>query len=110
VKQLCLALTVALILAAAATVSSTAPQTNPLPEHVRIQTGDRNPWTNLQFNDRRENFQFVIVTDRTGGRRPGVFSQAVEQINLMQPEFVLSVGDLIEGYTEDPGQWALEWS
>ena len=31
-------------------------------------------------------------------------------INMLQPEFVMSVGDLIEGYSEDPGQWALEWS
>jgi len=25
----------------------------------------------------------------------------VEQLNLLQPEFVISVGDLIEGYSED---------
>jgi hypothetical protein len=39
------------------------------------------------------------VSDRTGGHRAGIFSRAVEQLNLMQPEFVISVGDLIEGYT-----------
>ena len=70
-KQLCLALAVGLILAVVATVSGIAPTPNELPEHVRIRPGARNPWTNLQFNDRRENFQFVIVTARTGGRRPG---------------------------------------
>ncbi|MEC9009592.1 MAG: metallophosphoesterase [Planctomycetota bacterium] len=109
-KRFCLALSVGLILVAAATVSSTAPPADTTPRHVSIESGPRNPWTNLQFNDRRDNFQFVIVTDRTGGRRPGVFRNAVDQINLLQPEFVVSVGDLIEGYTEDPGQWALEWS
>jgi hypothetical protein len=70
----------------------------------------KNPWTNLKVNNRPKDFQFVIVTDRTGGRRPGVFTEAVQKVNLLQPEFVVSVGDMIEGYTEDPGQWALEWS
>ncbi|MCC6680344.1 MAG: metallophosphoesterase [Phycisphaeraceae bacterium] len=67
------------------------------------------PWTSLQANNDPDHFQFVVVTDRTGGHRPGVFSQGVEKTNLMQPQFVVSVGDLIEGYTEDlskiTGQW-----
>ena len=109
-KNLCLGLIAAAILVAAAAVSITAPRKSKLPEHVAIETGARNPWTHLEFNDRPDNFQFAIVTDRTGGRRPGVFARAVEKINLLEPEFVVSVGDLIEGYTEDPGQWALEWS
>jgi hypothetical protein len=38
-----------------------------------------------------------------------VFSQAVEQINLLQPEFVVSVGDLINGYTKDKDKVNAEW-
>ncbi len=68
-----------------------------------------NPWTNLNWNNHQENFQFVVVTDRTGGSRPGVFEQGVEKVNLLQPEFVMSVGDLIQGYTEDVGQLNREW-
>jgi hypothetical protein len=68
------------------------------------------PWTHLKLNNEPNNFQFLILTDRTGGNRPGVFEQGIEKINLLQPEFVLSVGDLIDGYTEDPvvvkNQWA----
>ena len=30
-----------------------------------------------------------------------MFSRAVKQVNLLQPEFVVCVGDLIEGYTEN---------
>lgn len=78
------------------------------PIQVRIE--GKNPWTNLGFNNQQRNFQFAIITDRTGGHRPGVFAAAVRKINLMQPEFVISVGDLIEGYSEDKGQWALEWA
>jgi 3',5'-cyclic AMP phosphodiesterase CpdA len=77
---------------------------------IAIRVEPKNPFTHLQINRRQQGFQFAIVSDRTGGRRPGVFSRAIEKINLLQPEFVVSVGDLIEGYSEDPGVWALEWS
>ncbi|HOX85129.1 MAG TPA: metallophosphoesterase [bacterium] len=60
-----------------------------------------NPWTHLQLNNDPDNFQFIIASDRTGGKRPGIFSRAVEKINLLQPELVMCVGDLIEGYAED---------
>src|SRR5216683_5314556 len=74
-----------------------------------IQVEERNPWTHLRMNNDANEFRFAIVSDRTGGHRARVFSQAVEQLNLMQPEFVLSVGDLIEGYTEAPERMAEEW-
>jgi len=86
-----------------------APAANGANAAIQVSVEPKNPWTNLRVNNRPKNFQVAIITDRTGGRRPGVFTRALEKINLLQPEFVISVGDLIEGYTEDPGQWALEW-
>ena len=74
-----------------------------------IIDSDVNPWTNLDFNNKDCQFQFAIVTDRTGGHRPGVFMDGVTKLNLLQPEFVMSVGDLIEGYTEDTLQLNREW-
>ncbi|MEO0896531.1 MAG: metallophosphoesterase [Bacteroidota bacterium] len=71
--------------------------------------GDIHPWNNLNVNNSNETFQFAIVTDRTGGVRPGVFPVAVDKLNLLQPEFVMSVGDLITGYTEDRDQINKEW-
>src|ERR1700677_5006356 len=62
---------------------------------------DKNPWTHLRFNDSADNYHFAIVSDRTGGHRARVFSEAVDRLNLMQPAFVVSVGDLIEGYSKD---------
>ncbi len=59
--------------------------------------------------DQPGNFQFVIVGDRTGGHRPGVFRHAVDRINLLQPEFVVGVGDLIEGYKDDTAALKQEW-
>lgn len=64
-------------------------------------TDKTQPWTDQAFMNDPMDFQFAIVTDRTGGCRAGVFRKAVTQLNLLQPEFVMSVGDLIEGYTEN---------
>src|SRR5438093_1304563 len=60
-----------------------------------------NPVTHTKFNNQPSTFRFAIVTDRTGGVRPGVFEKAVEQLNLMQPEFVVCVGDLITGGSKE---------
>ncbi len=76
---------------------------------LQVEVENRNPWTNLRLNDAAEKFHFIVVSDRTGGHRARIFSQAVEQINLLQPAFVLSVGDLIEGYTKDKAKVASEW-
>jgi len=68
------------------------------------------PYTNLDVNNAPENFQFAIVSDRTGGLRPGVFLKGIRKLNLLQPEFVMSVGDLIEGYTEDVAELDRQWT
>ena len=69
----------------------------------------KKPWTDLHFYNDPDNFQFAIVTDRNGGNRPGIFEDAVSKINLLYPEFVLSVGDLINGYTRDTARIRYEW-
>ncbi|MDY3557648.1 metallophosphoesterase [Gemmata sp. JC673] len=66
---------------------------------VKIEAGDKNPWTSLKLNNDPDQFTFAVVSDRTGGHREKVFSRAVQQVNWLQPQFVMSVGDLIEGYT-----------
>lgn len=71
--------------------------------------GEPRPWTSLELNNDPDAFQFAIVSDRTGGARPGVFESAVGKINLLQPEFVMSIGDLIEGHETDMAQVEREW-
>ncbi len=68
------------------------------------------PWTGLDALTDPDEFRFVVVTDRTGEHRDGVFEGAMPKINLMRPEFVVSVGDLIEGYSEDPAVLEREWN
>lgn len=63
---------------------------------VKAEPG-ANPWTGLDVNNDPDRFQFAIMADRGGGIRPGVFERAVTAVNRMQPEFVMCVGDLIEG-------------
>src|SRR5689334_5455531 len=76
---------------------------------VSVEPG-KNPWTHLKVNNDPRSFQFAIVTDRTGGHREGVFESAMPKLNLLQPEFVMSVGDMIEGYTEDRHELARQWT
>ena len=67
------------------------------------------PWTHLRFDNNPDHFQFAIVGDRTGQHRPGVFEKGLEKLNLLRPEFVMSVGDLIEGYTKDEAEIDQQW-
>ncbi len=78
--------------------------------HTRVRLDStQKPWTHLQFNDDPKNFQFVVVSDRTGGARRGVFEDSLRKINLLQPEFVMSVGDLIQGGTYDRQLISAQW-
>ncbi len=54
------------------------------------------PWTNEDFDASKNKFTFAIFSDLAGGEREGIFEVAVEQLNLLRPEFVLNVGDLID--------------
>ena len=68
------------------------------------------PWTSEAFKDNPEEFQFAVIGDRTGGSDPGgIFNRAMDQLNLLQSEFVINVGDLVEGYTEDKTKAAAQW-
>jgi hypothetical protein len=78
-------------------------------KELALEAEDRNPWTGGSFNNAREEFQFAIVSDRTGSHRAQVFSRAMDRLNLLQPEFVLSIGDLIEGGKKTEKQLADEW-
>ena len=67
------------------------------------------PWSDKPVLNDAERFSIAIMTDRTGGHRPGIWMKGVDKVNLMRPDFVVSVGDLIEGYTEDTNRIEAEW-
>jgi len=59
------------------------------------------PWTFEPKGRTPDDFTFAIIGDLNSGERAGVLEVAAEQINLLRPELTLSIGDLIEGGTED---------
>ncbi|MFC3879863.1 metallophosphoesterase family protein [Algoriphagus namhaensis] len=67
------------------------------------------PWTKSQFDNDSEKFSFIVHSDLTGGERPRIYDVAVEQMNLLRPEFIVNVGDLIEGGKPDSTSWIGQW-
>lgn len=51
----------------------------------------------------RDAFSFVVFGDRTGGPDDGVaiLADAVRDVNLLEPDLVMTVGDLVQGYGEE---------
>ncbi len=54
-------------------------------------------------------FHFVVISDNTGGEAPGRWQEAISEINLLHPDFVISVGDFIAGYQKDPQRIVKMW-
>jgi len=68
------------------------------------------PWTSDDFKNDPDNFQFAVLGDRGGGASPaGTYERAMEQLNWMQPEFVMTVGDFVEGYTTVQEEMDEQW-
>ncbi len=67
------------------------------------------PWSHDRFDAGDADFTFAVFSDLNGGERDRIFEVAVEQLNLLRPEFIVSVGDLIDGGTEDRYRLADEW-
>jgi len=72
-------------------------------------TGDAVPWTANGFDDENGKFTFAVFSDLTGGERAGVFDVAVEQMRLLRPELIMSVGDLIDGGDVTRAQLEAQW-
>jgi predicted phosphodiesterase len=67
------------------------------------------PWIHENFDADDDKFTFAVFSDLTGGERPRIFEIAVAQLNLLRPELIINVGDLIEGSTEDPAEIDAQW-
>ena len=72
-----------------------------------IESGPR-PWTHERFDSGADKFTFAIHSDLTGGERHQIFATAMAQLAFLHPEFIISVGDLIEGGDVDETQLATE--
>ncbi len=61
----------------------------------------------LPFPPSSDAFTVAILADRTTGFDSGlaVLEQAVEELNLLCPDLVFHVGDMVPGYTRDMDRW-----
>ena len=95
-----------LMVAAMGLVGCATQQPDPF---VAPDLGEARPWSDVGFKADPDDFQFAVISDRFGGRRKGVFTEALAKLNLLQPEFVMSVGDLINGGNEDLKRFGAEY-
>ncbi|KAF5064273.1 3',5'-cyclic adenosine monophosphate phosphodiesterase CpdA [anaerobic digester metagenome] len=72
------------------------------------QVSGANPWTSAPEIS-GDNYRFIVAGDITGGEEPGVLAEAVHRINELSPDFVITVGDLIDGYTTDSLRAEKQW-
>ncbi len=68
------------------------------------------PWTDKKLDEAGKGMVFAVFGDRTGLHYPGKLLTAVERINRSNPDFVVSVGDHIEGYARDVEALDQEWA
>jgi hypothetical protein len=111
-KRLMVAFLAINVVLGALAISRSAPTGSNEPKQqdlvVQVDKG-ANPWNHLKMNNAASTFRFAIVSDRTGGARDGVWEKAMEHLNLLQPEFVMCVGDLIQGITSNLDVMNRQW-
>jgi predicted phosphodiesterase len=54
-------------------------------------------FTTRALNEPKNDFRFSILGDRTGGAQPEIYGRIWREIDLMHPDFVINVGDTIQG-------------
>ncbi|MEO3945355.1 metallophosphoesterase [Gorillibacterium sp. CAU 1737] len=67
------------------------------------------PWFGRLPEEMSGDYSFVIMGDRTGGAVSGVFERGLEAAKKLNPAFILTIGDLVEGYWTDEGEAHEEW-
>lgn len=88
---------------------ATQPTAGPQAEFQHEISEGPKPWTTGSVRLDPGAVRFAVFSDLTGGERHGVFDLAIAQLNLLRPELIVNVGDLIEGSTdraELESQWA----
>lgn len=70
------------------------------------------PLIDKSWSNDAEKFSFVILGDKTSGGEGKwpIYDRAVDAINLLKPDFVITVGDMIPGHMETRPEWDAEWA
>ncbi|CAH1230373.1 hypothetical protein PAECIP111891_06659 [Paenibacillus allorhizoplanae] len=75
----------------------------------QLVTTEKRPWFGSMPSQLGEDFSFVVMGDRCGMATEGVFEKALDLVKDLKPDFVLAVGDLIEGYWNNAADTHQEW-
>ena len=54
-------------------------------------------------------FTFAVIGDRTGGAREGVFEGVIAEVAFFDPDFMITVGDHIQGYSMEKDEIERQW-
>ncbi len=69
----------------------------------------KRPWFGSLPEGLGEDFSFAVMGDRCGMATEGVFEQALHMLKDLKPDFVVAVGDMIEGYWRSTADAHEEW-
>ncbi|NOU94328.1 hypothetical protein GC093_14025 [Paenibacillus sp. LMG 31456] len=70
---------------------------------------NKRPWIGDLPQTSANDFHFAIMGDRSGFAIEGVFEGALRLVKQLNPDFIVSVGDLIEGYWQQAEGAHREW-
>ena len=100
------------IVLVAASCAKQGPATNPVQRVEMSAAADAPVLGTRALPTDPQKFSFVILGDKSGGldRNWPLFDRAVQEINLLKPDFIITVGDQIEGSNDSASvveQWEL---
>ena len=72
----------------------------------------RAPTVQQPFTNDKDKFSFAILGDKTGGGQDKwpIFDRAINEINELDPDFVIMTGDQIQGYTDNLSTLEQQWA
>ena len=96
--------------AAIALLASQAAATPPATPFARDADGTARDGQSVRDAARPRVQRLAVLPDRTTGRDWGLpyLDAAVEDLNVVRPDAVFNVGDMVQGYTSDPARWQHE--
>lgn len=80
------------------------------PDEIFLEK-DNIPSFRNAFPSDQGKFTFAIIGDKTGGGEQNwpIFDMAMEEINLLNPDFAITIGDHIQGYVTDLNKVKSMW-
>ena len=72
----------------------------------------RPPMVDRPLSEAPDKFTFAVLGDKTSGGdgQWEIFDTAVREINLLNPDLVIMVGDMIPGHMEEREEWDRQWA